>query len=423
MAQQSNRLCPKCNTPLATGQRFCSNCGSIVEPSAYQPTELTPNSAGSLPEMGTYLDTPPPPPPAGSYPQSSMPPQANYQSPQMGYQPPPSYATPPKDSSKKVLGQIGCGVLAIIVLAVALCGGIGFFVYRSISSNASKISQTTYTTGNTTGNSTNNATPTLAPATTSPVNATIKYADVDTTIVDVKQAGGFSDDTSSPSGSLILRIDLKETNKTAHASSYIYGDVVRLIMSDGTSVIPSDAQYNISPDAAVARTNWIDFPVSSKVDVTKLTMQWGKATEAQIVVPLTNNPDVTKYQPKTITPGTSTMYVGTKWTLVSATEQLSGDNEQAPKGQMFVILTLKIDNNSAQSFDAYPGDYIRLQTGDTKATAESDSIPLSAASGQTNQTGNALFLVPQGSTSFTFLLLANASTGATQQSSIAFQIQ
>jgi hypothetical protein len=117
------------------------------------------------------------------------------------------------------------------------------------------------------------------------------------------------------------------------------------------------------------------------------------------------------------------MYVGTKWTLVSATEQLSGDNEQAPKGQMFVILAVKIDNNSAQSFDAYPGDYIRLQTGDTKATAESDSIPLSAASGQTNQTGNALFLVPQGSTSFTFLLLANASTGATQQSSIAFQIQ
>src|SRR5450631_3018526 len=125
MAQQSNRLCPECNTPLAPSQRFCSNCGSIVEPSAYQPTELTPNSAGSLPEMGTYLDTPPPPP-GGSYSQSSMPPQ-------MGYQPPPSYATPPKDSSKKVLGQIGCGVLAIIVLAVALCGGIGFFIYHSIS--------------------------------------------------------------------------------------------------------------------------------------------------------------------------------------------------------------------------------------------------------------------------------------------------
>jgi hypothetical protein len=425
MAQNPNRLCPKCNTPLTPGQRFCSNCGSIVEPSAYQPTELTPNSAGSLPDMGTYQDTPPPPP-VGSYSQSSMPPQGNYQPPQgnyqpsqVGYQPPPSYAAPPKDSSKKVLGQIGCGMLAIIVLAVALCGGVGFFAYHALTSSASKISQTSsYTT---TSNSTNDVTPTLAPPTVSPVNASIKYADVDMTIVDVKQAGGFSDDTSSSSGSMILRIDIKENNKTAHSSSYYFGDIVRLIMADGTSVTPSNALYSSGPDAAVTRTDWIDFSTTSKLDVSKLTVQFGKASEAQISVPLTSNPDVTKYQPKTVTPGTSTTYANTHWTLVSATEQLSGDNQQAPKGQMYVIMTMKIDNNSTESFTAYP-DYFRLQTGDTKVPAESNSLPLSFAAGQTNQTGNILFLVPQGSTSFTFLLLANASTGATQQSTIAFQI-
>src|SRR5450631_2905731 len=158
-------------------------------------------------------------PPQANY----QPPQANYQPPQMGYQPPPSYATPPKDSSKKVLGQIGCGMMAIIVLAVALCGGIGFFIYHTISSNVSKVSQTAYTASNTGGNSTSNVTPTFAPPTTSPVNAIIKYADVDTTIVDVKQAGGFSDDTSSSSGTEIVRIDLNESNKTAHASNYVYG--------------------------------------------------------------------------------------------------------------------------------------------------------------------------------------------------------
>jgi zinc-ribbon domain len=427
MAQQSNRLCPKCNTPLTPGQRFCSNCGSIVEPSAYQPTELTPNSAGTLPEMGTYLETPPPPPPVGSYSQSSMPPQGNYQPPQMGYQPPPSYATPPKDSSKKVLGQIGCGMLTIIVLAVALCGGIGFFAYHVISSNVSKVSQTTdNTTGsiteNTTGNTTGNVTPTPVPLTVSPVNATIKYADVDMVIVDVKQAGGFADETSSSSSSVIVRIDLKESNKTAGSPSFSYGDVMRLIMPDGTSVIPFGSQYGSGPDAAVTRTNWLDFSANSKLDVSKLTLQLGKASEAQIAVPLTNNPDVTKYQPKTITPGKSTVYGVTNWTLVSATTQLSGDNEQAPKGQMFVILTLKIDNNSAQSVVAGK-DYFRLQTGDTKTVQESDTIPSSFDAGQTNQVGNILFLVPQGSTSFTLLLLVNTSMDATQQSSIAFQIQ
>ena len=243
------------------------------------------------------------------------------------------------------------------------------------------------------------------------------------TIIDVKQAGGFTDDTSSDSGSIIIRVDLKELNTTAHGSSYYYGDIARLIMPDGTSVLPSNAQHITGPDASVTRTDWIDFPANAKADVTKLTLQLGKASEAQISVPLTNNPDVTKYQPVTTSPNKSTAYVGTTWTLQTATAQLSGDNQQAPKGQMFVILTLRIDNNSAQTFDAYPGDYIRLQTGDTKTSPESDTIPLSAASGQTNQTGNALFLVPQGSTSFTLLLLANTSTGATQQATIPFQIQ
>jgi hypothetical protein len=251
----------------------------------------------------------------------------------------------------------------------------------------------------------------------------VKSADVDMTIVDVKQAGGFPDETNSSSSSVIIRIDLKEVNKTARASNYYYSDVMRLIMADGTSVIPFNAQNISGPDASVSRTDWVDFPASSTVDVTKLTLQLGKASEAQIAVPLMNNPDVTKYQPKTVNPGKSTSYVSTTWTLVSATAQLSGDNQQAPKGQMFVILTLRIDNNSGQTFSGYSGDYIRLQTGATKATTESDSIPSSAAPGQTNQIGNALFLVPQGSTSFALLLLVSTSTGATQQASIPFQIQ
>ncbi len=417
MTQQFNRSCPKCDTPLAPGQRFCSNCGSIVEPSAYQPTELTPDSGSTLPEKGTYQEIPPPPPPQGSYA------EASYQPPQMGYQVPPSYAKPQKDSSKKVLGQIGCGVLAIIVLAVAICGGVGYFAYHSLTSTVNRVSQTATTTGSTLGNSSSDSTPTLMAPKTSQVNATVKYADVDMTIVDVKQANGFSDEPETSSSSVIVRVDLKENNKTAHPSSYYYGDVMRLIMSDGTSVTPFNAQYSSGPDASVSRTDWIDFPARSSVDVNKLTLQLGKANEAQIAVPLTNNPDVTKYQPKTVASGKSTLYVATNWTLVSATAQLSGDNQQAPKGQMYVILTLKIDNNSGQAFDGYSGDYVRLQTGDTKASPESDSLPTSAAAGQTNQVGNVLFLVPQGSSNFTFLLLASQSTGATQQASIPFQIQ
>ncbi|MDQ2888671.1 MAG: zinc-ribbon domain-containing protein [Chloroflexota bacterium] len=434
MAQNPARSCPNCHAVMPPNQRFCSNCGAVVEGSAYRPTELTPNSAGSLPNMETRRDATPPPPPQGfgqaPFPGQQMPPQQGFgQAPFPGQQmPPPNYqgyqapvyTKPQKDSSKGVLGQIGCGVLAVILVVLALCGGAGFFAYHYITT-AAHSGIATVTTGNT-SSSVNDVTPTVAPPVTSPVNAALIYADVNITVVDAKQGGGFADDpgTSTPS---VVRIDLKEENKTTHSSGYYYGDMARLLLPDGTSVKPDNTQILTGPDATISRTNWVDFSVSSKIDVAKSTLVLGKVDEEQINVPLISNPDMSKYQPKMVTPGKTTTYSGMTWTLVSASKQLSGDNQQAPQGQVYVVMTLKIDNNSANGFSNSPGDYMRLQTGSTKATPNSDNtLPLGVSAGQTNQTGTCAFLVPQGSTDFTLLLLAD-STGSVQQASIPFQIQ
>jgi len=370
--------------------------------------------------MATRMEMPPPPPP-GAYTQApqSTPdypsPPPNYQS----YQAPPVYTRPQKDSSKRVLGQIGCGVLAVILVILVICGALGYFGYRLISSSAGNVQATVTSAGNTYNNG---VTPTSAPPTTSPVNAAVIYADVNITIVDTKQGASFTDDTNASTPS-IVRIDLKEENKTSRSSNYYYGDMLRLILPDGTSVQPGSSQFSSGPATTVSRTNWVDFPVSSRIDVTKSTLILGKADEEQIKVPLTANPDVSKYQPQTVTPGKTTTYSGTTWTLVTVSKQLSGDNQQAPQGQVYIVMTLKIDNNSANDFRGYPGDYIRLQTGSTKAVPDSDNtIPLGVSAGQTNQTGQCAFLVPQGSTSFTLLLLADSS-GTVQQATIPFQIQ
>ncbi len=436
MAQNSARSCPNCHAPMDPHQRFCSNCGTVVEGAAYRPTELTPNSAGSIPNMETRREaTPPPPPQQGfgqaAFPAQQMPPQQGFgQAPFPGQQTPPPnyqgyqapvYTQPQKDSSKGVLGQIGCGVLAIILIVLALCGGASFFVYRAITSTAHNGIATVTTAGNTSSN-VNDVTPTVAPPVTSPVNAAVIYSDVNITVVDAKQGGAFVDDpgTSSPS---IVRIDLKEENKTTHSSGYYYGDMTRLLLPDGTSVKPGNTQILTGPDATISRTNWIDFSVPAKIDVAKATLVLGKADEEQINVPLISNPDMSKYQPKTVTPGKTTTYSGMTWTLVSASKQLSGDNQQAPQGQVYIVMTLKIDNNSANNFIDGPSSYMRLQTGSTKATPDSDNtIPTSVSAGQTNQSGSCAFLVPQGSTSFTLLLLAD-SAGTVQQASIPFQIQ
>src|SRR5258708_34078349 len=73
-------------------------------------------------------------PPQSASPQSFTPAPPNYDAlPQS----PPNYAQPQKDSSKSVLGQIGCGVLVIILLLVGACVGPGDVGYRWVESRAS----------------------------------------------------------------------------------------------------------------------------------------------------------------------------------------------------------------------------------------------------------------------------------------------
>ncbi|HEV2653461.1 MAG TPA: zinc ribbon domain-containing protein, partial [Ktedonobacteraceae bacterium] len=319
MSQNPARSCPNCHMQVPPNQRFCSNCGAVVEGNAYRPTELTPNSAGSIPNMETRRDATPPPPPQGfgqaPFPPQQMPPPNYQQAPFPGQQmPPPNYqqapvyTKPQKDSSKGVLGQIGCGVLAVILVILALCAGAGFFAYHALTSAAHNGVATVTSSGSTSSN-VNDVTPTVAPPVTSPVNAAVIYSDVNITVVDAKQGGAFVDDpgTSSPS---IVRIDLKEENKTTHGSGYYYGDMARLLLPDGTSAKPGNTQILTGPDATISRTNWIDFPVPAKIDVAKTTLVLGKADEEQINVPLTSNPDMSKYQPKMVTPGKVTTYSG-----------------------------------------------------------------------------------------------------------------
>jgi hypothetical protein len=382
MAQNSARSCPNCRAPMDPYQRFCSNCGTVVEGNAYRPTEFAPN--GPVPNMETRREATPPPPPQGFGPPPL--PAQNYQTPPPNYQnyQPPAYTQPQKDSTKSVLGQIGCGMLAVILVVLALCAGAGYFAYHALTSSASK-DIATVTSSNSSSSNVNDVTPTLAPAVTTPVNAAVIYADVNITVVDAKQAGGFVDDnTSSPS---LLRIDLKEENKTTRNAGYYYGDMMRLLLPDGTSVKAGNSQVFSGPDTTVSRTNWVDFPLSAKIDVAKTILALGKADEQQINVPLTSNPDVSKYLPKTITPNKATTYSGTTWTLLSASKQLSGDNQQAPQGQVYIVMTLKIDNNSTKDFRGYPGDYVRNKTGSTKSTPEYyNKIPLSVSAGHTKQT-------------------------------------
>lgn len=416
MAQQS-ASCPKCGTLATAGQRFCSNCGTSLDISANKQTEYVTGEETQQAIQSAEAAYAPAPPLAQAY--QTPPPPPLYSSP--------PYTKPQKDSSKGVLGQIGCGVGVVILLVLALCGIASYFVYNGLRSLATDTTSTNQTGSNVgSGGATNpDVTPTPRTPIVVSVNGKIIYAGVNITIVDTKQTTFFTDDTSTGNqAGGIVRVSFREENQMNRSGSFLYSDIMRLLLPDGTIVVPGNEQYPIGPDAATSRNNWADFPIPLSVKSDQLTLRIGTTTEAQMDIPLKANADISKYQPKKVTPNKQTQYVGMSWTITDATNQLGYNGKQADKGMTFVIVSLKVDNTSSKDFNGYSGDYVRLRTGGTVASPDGGcALPLSIPAGQTNVTGTCAFLVPQSNTDYTFQLLANTSTGATTDSTIPFQIQ
>ena len=433
MSQISTRSCSNCRTTIPENMRFCPNCGTSVNAESSEPTKYS--SSGE-----NFSLTPPPPPvsysqaqntpPFTEYPpqnqqgyRPSSPEQQRYPSPSSGQQEyqlplqniaqPPVYIKPQKDSSKRVLGQIGCGVGVVLLLIVLVLGTAGYFGYRWLTSAASNTGNITSTSpgGRNGNNGSNGNTPAAIPAVTAQINAQITYSSVDITILNVQKASSFSDDTDT-SSPILVRLNVKEHNPTTSTVYLAYGDNYRLILPDGTSANPGNEHDSGGIDQAVTRTNWIDFSVSSSVDLSKLTLRLGAASQAQMDVPLTGNADLSKYQLKTTSPNTTFQYAGLKWTLTTVTSNLSADGKQADSGMRYIVVTLKIDNPTADVFYPSTSDNIRLQVGSTTNPPTSETTPLdsSIAAGTTNSTGTITFQMQQSSGSFTLIMLARTDT-------------
>ncbi len=389
-----------------------------------------PTSGEHIYVQATDADVIPPPPPPDSFIST---PQKAPVSPQ--YSPPlqtngnvPTYAQTPKRSR-------GCLIASVILLLALVLGGAGG-IYAithnqttgsSQSGNNSSSQQNTSGSGGSTPTSvatsgSNGSTPGTNGPTTVPLNLKFTYSSVDMTLVSVQQASSFADDTSAPQGG--VRVTVKESNSTTYNASFLYSDVVRLIMPDATITSPSNEKNFEGPGAGISRDNWIDFAVASQnIDSSKLVLRFGSATQNQMNIPLASGADLSKYQSKTISPNSTFQYAGLDWTLTSAAESLSASGTQAATGMAYVTVALKAVNSSANNFSGLPTDYMRLQSGDSKSPPINDStFPISVAS-QSSGTGTVIFLIPQGGTTFTLLLLAQQTSPPINAASVTLQIQ
>jgi len=316
-----------------------------------------------------------------------------------------------------------CGCLVLLVIFLLVIGLPGYFAFRSKIPALQNIINSS-SSGNTSGNTGGIlATPPPASPTTTQLNETVNYAGVDITVLNAQQASSFSDDNNSSANELV-RLNLKETAGPA-VSAFLYSDVMRLVLPDKTTIVPSTEQNSISPGQGTSRTNWIDFAVPTNTKIDQLTLLLGTDKEAQMSVPLSSGANLSAYQVKTASPKTSLQYAGLSWTITSVTLAWNYDGHQADKGMRYAIVQFRIDNPTSNQFvSGFPGDYMRLKAGDaTSAPAGNTTLPLTVPANSSGATGVVAFQVPEGVTSYTLILLGRPTAyPPVSQSTANFQV-
>src|SRR5947209_7968694 len=432
MTQPFPGFCPRCNNPVQAGQRFCHECGASLSQDANASTSrpdstVVKQNGASAPSWVPMQDVmaggspapasgypfplsqaqenliPPPPPPSSLFPPILSSPYEGASAP--GF---PGATTTPATTKSSGKGRASApaapkrsrrGMIPAILLFVLVLGSIGiwFAFFRPHGTSTgnqrgnSPNGQGTLTTGSTpngnsnTPDSTNantssgsnntpstNGSPVSSGAVTEQVNLKFTYASIVYAVTSVQQANSFPDDSGATQS--LVRINLNENNPTSNNPGFAYDNAAHLLLPDGTITPVANSQYRYAPDAATQHANWLDFAIPSpNLDLSKLVLRMGQATESQMDIPLMPNADLSKYQPKTITPNTAFQYAGLHFTITTVAKSLSADTQQAATGQIFIVVTMKVVNSTSNEFFDPAGNYMRLKSGDTTSPPTDNS--------------------------------------------------
>jgi hypothetical protein len=241
--------------------------------------------------------------------------------------------------------------------------------------------------------------------TTTAINASVPYAGVDITILNVQQSQSFLNDPNTSTDGMV-RLNLQERNATDIKVIWSYTTIARLVLPDKSLISPTYENSIVRLAPGVSQTSLVDFAVPTKYSVHQLTLVLGTTNEAQMLIPLFPSANISKYQPKTTNLDGQMLYFGLNWTLTSATSSLSIQGQQAAKGMRYVTLLLKVDNTLSQiAITGSVYEYMRLQHGNISALPEHTTIPVAFNVGAVDVTGAVSFQVPQQTASFTLILM------------------
>jgi uncharacterized Zn finger protein (UPF0148 family) len=410
MTQVLPRYCPRCGAPLVTTSGACSTCGLLLESllsrDQYKSSEQKNHDHDSLPGMdheATQHDLD-----VQSDNQLDKVPtvQLDQQSDSLsGTQ---SFTTQgeqhflnPSAQNRRRVGRRELIVLLVVLLFVlgtvvyAFAGFLGLPLPGFIAIQP--------------------------PITTTKINASVPYAGVDITILNVQQSQSFMNDPNSNTNGMV-RLNLQEQNPTDIKLVWSYATIARLVRPDKSFVSPTYVNSVVRVAPGASQKSVVDFAIPTNTPINQLTLVLGATNEAQMLIPLVLNANTSRYQPKTTNLNGEMLYFGLNWTLTSATSSLSIPGKQAAKGMRYVTLMLRVDNTLAQiAIPGSPYEYMRLRYGSISALPEHTTIPVAFQVGAVGITGTASFQVPQQTSSFTLILVSQKGDNG-DQGSIDFHL-
>lgn len=401
MARVLPRYCPRCGAPLVTSSGACGTCGLAVE-------ALLSRGVHNIPKQTIQFNEDQPPEIDQQATQHDLyiqqnDQQASVQSSQMGQQYSSSNVAPAFQERgepnhpyspapmKRSMGRRGVMLLLAALLLVLGASAYVFAGFLGVPLPGFVNIQ--------------------PPVTTLAINTSVPYAGVDITVMNAQQSQSFVNDPNTSSSGMV-RLNLREHNQSNIKVSWSYEQIARLLLPGKSIISPTYASARVDIAPGAFHTSVVDFAVPADDHISKLTLLLGGSNEAQMLIPLTGNADVSNYQPKTINIHGQMLYFGLNFTLANATTSLSMDGRQATKGMRYITLTLAVDNTLSQiAITGSPYDFIRLKYGNSTALPEKATLPVAFDAGAAGITGKVSFLVPQNTRSFTLVLVPQKEEG------------